>query len=303
MSDPRFSIIPADAVLDKRLEPRDLQVLCIFGKHTDKRGWCRRSQVVMAKEIGCARSTVQASIDRLIAAGWLQKRPQNELHTTGVRDSAHEYRVVLDVPDQPQDVVSTLPTGRHPLPTHESAPPADIEIGTYVNEPLLTNPSLTVSSERVSNDVLWAGFPHRPMDNRPRFDAVMADKSDAETVRIWIAVQRYGRFHIEDAEGRGVTPDAQLEYRPAMARWISTAAWIDALTVPLKSDPVPPSADGIVVLPPDHPDVKAVERLRGKPVVLSSKTGNATLRIEEIEQARTSMTESGDMGQLGERVA
>lgn len=130
MTDPRFSIIPAGAVLDARLEPRDLQVLCLFGRHIDRKGWCRRSQVQMAKEIGCARSTVQASIDRLVEAGWLQRRPANDLHTPGVRDSAHEYRVVLDTPDEPQDVVSTpadqsapLPTqDRHPLPIHGSAP-------------------------------------------------------------------------------------------------------------------------------------------------------------------------------------
>ena len=287
MSDPRFSIIPADAVLDKRLEPRDLQVLCIFGKHTDKRGWCRRSQVVMAKEIGCARSTVQASIDRLIAAGWLQKRPQNDLHTPGVRDSAHEYRVVLDVPDQPQDMVS-IPADRSAPPAAPvSAPPADIEIGTYVNVPLSTNPSLTKPSERVSNDVLWAAYPHRPMDNRARFDAVMADKSDDETVRMLVATQRYARFHVEDAEARGVSPDAQLEYRPAQARWVSTGAWIDALTVPLKSDPVPASVEGWVYLPPDHPDFKAVERMLGKKLPIVSASGKRGFRVEEIEQART----------------
>jgi DNA-binding Lrp family transcriptional regulator len=130
MNDIRFSIIPAGAVLDPKLEARDLQVLCLFGRHIDRKGWCRRSQVQMAKEIGCARSTVQASIDRLIEAGWLQRRAANDLHTPGVRDSAHEYRVVLDVADDPQDVVSTpadqsapLPTQeRHPLPTHGSAP-------------------------------------------------------------------------------------------------------------------------------------------------------------------------------------
>lgn len=130
MSDPRFSIIPAGAVLDPQLEARDLQVLCLFGRHTDRKGWCRRSQVQMAKEIGCARSTVQASIERLIEAGWLQRRAANDLHTPGVRDSAHEYRVVLDVADDPQDVVSTRadlsaplpPQDRHPLPTHGSAP-------------------------------------------------------------------------------------------------------------------------------------------------------------------------------------
>lgn len=117
MTDPRLSIIPAGAVLDNKLEPRDLQVLCLFGRHIDRKGWCRRSQVQMAKEIGCARSTVQASIDRLIDAGWLQKRAENDPHTKGIRASAFEYRVVLDVPDQPQDVVGA--------PADRSAPPAD----------------------------------------------------------------------------------------------------------------------------------------------------------------------------------
>lgn len=130
MNDVRFSIIPAGAVLDPKLEARDLQVLCLFGRHIDRKGWCRRSQVQMAKEIGCARSTVQASIDRLVEAGWLQKRPANDIHTPGVRDSAHEYRVVLDVADDPQGLVSTPadlsaplpPQDRHPLPTYGSAP-------------------------------------------------------------------------------------------------------------------------------------------------------------------------------------
>ncbi|MER8602814.1 helix-turn-helix domain-containing protein [Mesorhizobium sp. M1233] len=142
MSDPRFSIIPAGAVLDRRLKARDLQVLCVFGKHIDKKGWCRRSQVTMAKEMGCARSTVQASIERLVLAGWLHKRMLSTPHEAGERDSAHEYRVVLDVPDDTQDVAVPMPTGRHPLPTHGSAPPADPE-SAPTNVPLLTDPSLT----------------------------------------------------------------------------------------------------------------------------------------------------------------
>lgn len=119
MSDPRFSIIPAGAVLDPNVEPRDLQVLCLFGRHIDKAGWCRRSQVLMAKEMGCARSTVQASIERLVAAGWLHKRAEREPGEPGGRTAAYEYRVVLDVPDQTQDVVSD--------PADQSAPPADPE--------------------------------------------------------------------------------------------------------------------------------------------------------------------------------
>lgn len=51
MSGPRLSIIPARAATDKALKPRDLQVLCVLGRHTDDLGWCRRSQVKMANEM------------------------------------------------------------------------------------------------------------------------------------------------------------------------------------------------------------------------------------------------------------
>lgn len=104
MTDPRFSIIPAAAVTDPRLEGRDLQVLCLFGRHIDRNGWCRRSQVKMAAELGCARSTLQGSIERLVEAGWLVKRSDKEdVHAPGERSAAFEYRVMLDTPD----VVST----------------------------------------------------------------------------------------------------------------------------------------------------------------------------------------------------
>ncbi|ODN70203.1 hypothetical protein [Methylobrevis pamukkalensis] len=47
MSGPRYSIIPAGAVVDPRLEGRDLQVLALLGIHANELGWCRRSQVTM----------------------------------------------------------------------------------------------------------------------------------------------------------------------------------------------------------------------------------------------------------------
>lgn len=290
MAEPRFSIIPADAVLDKRIEPRDLQVLCVFGKHTDKRGWCRRSQVVMAREIGCARSTVQASIDRLVEAGWLEKRPVTEVHVKGVRGSAHEYRVVLDVPDPTQDVASTPADRSAPPAAPVSAPPADIEIGTYVNEPLSTNPSLT-SGARASFDDVWDAFPKRPMTNRSEASRAFNKLSDDETHRVLIAAKRYGQWHIEDSGARGVEPVQQLEFRPGLGKWIRTGAWINALHIGLKSDPVPPTANGLIVLKSDHPDFHAVEKMRGRPVIVG-KSGTSTFRIEEIEQARAQMSPS-----------
>jgi hypothetical protein len=132
VTDPRFSIIPAAAVTDPRLEGRDLQVLCLFGRHIDRNGWCRRSQVKMAGELGCARSTLQASIERLVEAGWLIKRSDKEdVHTPGERTSAFEYRVMLDTPD----VVS--------MGADLSAGGADPErqgVPTYASAPMLTTP-------------------------------------------------------------------------------------------------------------------------------------------------------------------
>jgi hypothetical protein len=102
MSDPRLSIIPAGAVTDRSLEPRDLQVLCLLGRHTDKLGWCFRSQVKMAEEIDCGRASLQRSLERLYEAGWVEKRLRSA--GAGTPDpkhphAAHAYRVILDRDD------------------------------------------------------------------------------------------------------------------------------------------------------------------------------------------------------------
>lgn len=93
MSGPRYSVIPADAVTDIRLEGRDLQVLALLGRHTNDGGWCSRSQVKMSREIHCGRATIQRALARLIECGYVQQRPL--LRKDG-GDRAHEYRVLLD---------------------------------------------------------------------------------------------------------------------------------------------------------------------------------------------------------------
>jgi hypothetical protein len=101
VSNPRFSIIPAGAVTDRSLEPRDLQVLCLLGRHTDKAGWCTRSQVKMAQELDCSRGSVQNSLDRLSVAGWIEmKRRDVEVEQAGKQPSrSYAYRVLLDRDD------------------------------------------------------------------------------------------------------------------------------------------------------------------------------------------------------------
>ncbi|NTG20020.1 helix-turn-helix domain-containing protein [Agrobacterium rhizogenes] len=93
MSNARFSIIPAWIVTDTRLKGSDLKVLCLLGTYTNKEGWCRRSQVKMAEQLGCGRSTIQDSLNRLADIGAVEKR---KVDSVDGRDSAHWYRVILD---------------------------------------------------------------------------------------------------------------------------------------------------------------------------------------------------------------
>ncbi|KQS76828.1 hypothetical protein ASG25_15515 [Rhizobium sp. Leaf384] len=150
MTTTRFAIIPGWIVTDTRLKGRDLQVLCLLGRHTDKHGWCRRSQVKMAGQLECARSTVQASLDRLSIIGVVEKHL--EVSKDG-RDSAHWYRVIFDQKVAEEDfeeweseefdpvsgaVYSTPPADISAPPADpESAPPADSG-SAPINDPYLT---------------------------------------------------------------------------------------------------------------------------------------------------------------------
>ena len=94
MSGPRLSIIPGWIITDPRLKGKDLQVLCMLGRNANTRhGWCRRSQVQLAKALDCSRSTVQAAINRLVEIGAVERR---EVVEKSGRDSAHWYRVIYD---------------------------------------------------------------------------------------------------------------------------------------------------------------------------------------------------------------
>jgi DNA-binding transcriptional ArsR family regulator len=99
MSGPRLSIIPAGAVTDRSLEPRDLQVLCLLGRHIDKAGWCVRSQVKMAGELDCGRSSVQRSLERLAEAGWIERKRRDGGNDGEQQSAAYAYRVRLDIDD------------------------------------------------------------------------------------------------------------------------------------------------------------------------------------------------------------
>jgi hypothetical protein len=99
LSAPRLSIIPAGAIFDRALEPRDLQVLGLLGIHIDKAGWCRRSQVKMAVQLRCGRSSIQRSLENLVTAGWVEKKRPPWSSEEGQPSNSYMYRVVLDRDD------------------------------------------------------------------------------------------------------------------------------------------------------------------------------------------------------------
>jgi len=99
LSHPRLSITPAGAIFDQSLEPRDQHVLNLLGCYTDKAGWCRRSQVKMAKQLKCGRASIQRSLDRLVEAGWVEKKRPPWSNPDGQPSNSYMYRVVLDRDD------------------------------------------------------------------------------------------------------------------------------------------------------------------------------------------------------------
>lgn len=128
---PRYSIIPAGAVTDRRLERSDLRVLCLLGCHSDKLGWCEpSSQSALAAMIDCSRQTFQRSIARLVDAGWVQTRATC-VSQGGRSYASYAYRVLMDR-DDPSIVLSgyevTAPTPDDPahrwatLPTQAGQP-------------------------------------------------------------------------------------------------------------------------------------------------------------------------------------
>lgn len=77
---------------------------------------------------------------------------------------------------------------------------------------------------------------------------------------------------------------ANPTYRPVHAnRFLSQRRFEQLLASPASSGTADPN---LVSLPPDHPDFKAVERLRGKHIHVFGNKGEATFTKAEVEQAR-----------------
>lgn len=94
MADPRYSLFAARAVFDPRLTATDVRVLAALGTYTNKQGWCNPKQATIAIRVGVSRTTVTASMKRLLETGYLEVAHQV---IAGRGQTANNYRVILDL--------------------------------------------------------------------------------------------------------------------------------------------------------------------------------------------------------------
>lgn len=279
------------AVLKSDLPPTTRHVLLTISCFmNDVGGGCYPTQEQLAEASGLTDRAVRKHIDAAVEAGWLVKR---EHGFRGQKWRNHEYEAAWPaqhIGDENQHVDEAEEP--RSAPSKQAEEPRSAKVRNHVPTILpdhSSKPSLrSEACERVSFDEIWNWFPQRPGANRTEAKREFSRLSDEETQRLVIAVKRFTQWHLEDAEARKVDPNAQLQFRPGLGKWLRTGAWVDALHISLKSDPVPPLANGLVIVAPDHPDFQAVARLRAKTggKVVIGKSGNGTFRIEEIEQAR-----------------
>ncbi|ARU06159.1 hypothetical protein CCO03_17075 [Comamonas serinivorans] len=155
---PRYAVIPAVALLDKRLSPRDLTVLCSLGMHTDKQGWCMPSQGRIGAMLGITRQAVSKSIMHLRECGYVMvsaRRGADGGQTSNL------MRVVMDT-NTPADSLREVPNHStaprnptlHPPQPHvappatsEVAPPATSEIAPPATSEVARNPPLKSPTE------------------------------------------------------------------------------------------------------------------------------------------------------------
>ncbi|MEO9297583.1 helix-turn-helix domain-containing protein [Devosia alba] len=255
---------------------------------------CFPTQDYLAGEAEVSRASVNRILTELEHAGIIRRDQQIDPETR--RQLPTRYRLAFEKDFEPLHVDARV-SG---LDTEENAVPC-LKIGksrVSKSADSVSHSSETLTSKITSNltgngqasvslDDVWEVFPRRKLTNRRDAQSAFDELDHAGQSRLLIAAKRYRQWHIEDSEQRNATPESQLEFRTGLGKWIRSGAWIAALTVPLKTDPVPPATNGLVVLASDHPDFIAVQNMRGKAIMVGN-SGKATFRIEEIEQARAS---------------
>ncbi|MDM9619093.1 helix-turn-helix domain-containing protein [Rhizobium sp. S96] len=246
MSEPRLSIIPGWIVTDPRLKGKDLQVLCMLGRNANTRhGWCRRSQVQLAKALDCSRSTVQAAINRLVDIGALERR---EVVSSSGRDSAHWYRVIYDSKvessafdawdaedekefDPTSDFGSDAPPAGIPAPPAdpESAPPAGSGPAP-INASTLTPPDKREERERERGSENQEEDPAVIERGFKRFfhgwkTAISDSEPDARRVWLMLSAEKRAKAEAKSADYQAAALSTGRKHLCSAATYLREERW------------------------------------------------------------------------------
>jgi hypothetical protein len=122
MSNPRFSILQARAVSDKRITDAQFRTLAALGTFTDEEGWCWPSLTTIGEMCGKTKQTAGRDVIALKKLGYLEIYPR--YREDGSRTSS-KYRLKFDLPPQhdgrvPPQYDSTLQPSRPDVTTHRT---------------------------------------------------------------------------------------------------------------------------------------------------------------------------------------
>ena len=189
----RFSIMPSQAILDKRLSPRDLSVLAAIGTYTDRVGWCFPSQTTLGVMLGISRQAIQKSIRALVDCHYLQVAQRYE----GTRQTSNLMRVLFDSITEVDQIRLVAPPA-----TSEVAPPATPEVALTSH---LTS-QLTIKRGQQADrfEEWWKEYPKKTK-KKEAFRVWGTAKLDLLCDRLLEDVRR--RMVSDDRWKRGFIPD------------------------------------------------------------------------------------------------
>ena len=250
---PRYSVVPAAAVLDQRLTHTQLRLLLVLGTYTDHQGWCWPAQGKMAEKLKVSRTWVNRSLKQLVTLGYItsvQRKDPVQGTTTCL------YRVVLDTPCEPELTGGVNSEDHTPCELHELTGGVNSGLNRPCEVQELTQTSHKNVPENVPENVppgpisdphsgggngntnrsqqqdtlppgfvdFWAAYPRKKAkgDALKAWKQLSPDKCLQLKILDAIAAQKKGRDWIKD----------NGEFIPYPATWLRAQQWEDEVTPP-----------------------------------------------------------------------
>lgn len=221
MSGPRYSIIPGDAVLDRRITEIHLRVLCVLGRHTDANGWCQVNQGRVGEQLGYSRQHVNRALKELVEFEYVEK-------VDGERDNGgrtvSKYRVLMDRDERSSanDGDENLsPVGDTPVTSEGDKPLSPLKV-TTIERPIKGTTNRKPTNEKLVDNLFgqfWKAYPRRKSKDgaRRKFQALLKRGIDPNV--IVTGARRYAMLC--------ASLGTELQFMKHPTTWLNNGCWED----------------------------------------------------------------------------